>query len=1148
MSKTLGRSYRMVIPTLPKVAEVATDLCEKLASITAKLMKSDKDRLLTQYKKHIGSAGKSPLKESLMLIYLKLCDEDFPSDQRIMIADKLVEGIDNCTAGFHNRVENIVLGLTRPKTLDEFLEVIRTNLVNATALKKTDEVHTHNRFFKIAFKNGYGARAINQNDIYPGDMDDDRILSYLRTTFSDSYHPLAIINSLFTSIQAELHTYCNYHGEDTNGYVSLDYERMLQFVKSLLQDDSLSISDVFIINELDDYKIIDLNLPYILSKLWVQFKEGKYFELSREEDQLFNSLFNSEYEADVFEIALQEHPGFIYNINDFFSMLELLTLKVLPDGKKTAFLMADNFRLFNQDIMCRNNCWSKILDLIVSIDDQDKRALLLKKYIDVIFTNITAYPNAVKLILLGMKGLDLDNQVALIQQLSQYKLQELKFPDLIQNYPYLLAPMIDTMVSLENNSLLESLSSKNTEGMNSLMIAARYHPEVIEPILLSVKGIDPEEYWTLLSETNKDGWNAFMLATCHHPKAVDPILSAMGALEPDDREKIICQTNKDGENVLSLAARYHPTAIGAFLLVMDTLAQKEQSNILCQTDNNGCNPLILAANYHPKAVAPILSAMQKLDFKKQLRILRQVDDKGFNSLMYAGQHNPETVAEILLAIETLNISEQSKILCHTNNAGSNILMIAAQNSPEVVDQILSAIKKLSPDDQKKILCNENGDLNILIIAAKANPKSVSPIISAMKEILDKNELSRILCQATIDTGKNSLMLLAGNPEAVTPILSAIKGLDPTEQARILCQSSKDGWNALMTAAEHTPEAVTSILLAIKELHITEQARILCHSHKGGWNALMIAAAHTPEAVTSILLAIKELHTTVQARILCETNKDKANALMLAIHWQPEAVTPILSAIKGLDPTEQARILCETSVGGHNALMLAANRYPENVPLIILAIKELDTKDRAKILAYTFNEQLNYMTLCSQQGIASILSGMKVLNVKEQEYILNQFKSENKILVPHRQELYEAELNLYLQKLEIEINRIGSLSKSDSDINKKAHIEGMLLHKKLSDRLRIYLESNKDDGAREALKSSCTKEIRATRKTVLIEFPGIKEILCGLMRIVVSILLPPYGIYNAISNLNKNRSMFFATRTEAVLNHLEDKIVTPPRVC
>ena len=238
-------------------------------------------------------------------------------------------------------------------------------------------------------------------------------------------------------------------------------------------------------------------------------------------------------------------------------------------------------------------------------------------------------------------------------------------------------------------------------------------------------------------------------------------------------------------------------------------------------------------------------------------------------------------------------------------------------------------------------------------------------------------------------------------------------------------------------------------------------------------------------------------------ILSEVNERGDYPLMVAIKDHPVALKSILFGIKQLDTKVQCKLLCVLNFNKHNALMCAAFFRPEVVDPILERVKDLEANDQHKI----------YKQSRCMLGITQAF----------------------------RNKLDEAALRLYLDQFKVEVDRIKTLLVSDSFRYIEVSYAADLLYDQLNSTYEQYLRSSKDQGQRAFLISTWKQAIQYTRKEILVEFPTIKDILEGLLLLLASIIVPPYGIYRVATQYNQHRSAFFTTNTERSLNALEDNI-------
>lgn len=157
---------------------------------------------------HVGKESTYPTKKilyaQLQLIYHRLQGNlDFElgalsADSRASILSQLIENIELCTEGFHNRVNIIANSFYRPRNLDELLYNVRKEIVEGTASRfaEAEEVHTWNRFNIIAAQDGFGIKSHVQDHNNLINLSEFEIRCALQTSFSKKFTPFNLPNLL----------------------------------------------------------------------------------------------------------------------------------------------------------------------------------------------------------------------------------------------------------------------------------------------------------------------------------------------------------------------------------------------------------------------------------------------------------------------------------------------------------------------------------------------------------------------------------------------------------------------------------------------------------------------------------------------------------------------------------------------------------------------------------------------------------------------------------------------------------------------------------------------------------------------------------------------------------------------------------------
>ncbi len=247
---------------------------------------------------------KKQLHESLIVIYHALKNPATAKEMKYSVALKILEGVANCAPGFHNRVNDAIGSLSDPANLDDILFVLRKSVVSNAAsialgeledVNEATEDHTYNRFFTIASQKNYGVPAINQTDVYEGQLKNADVEAKLKKAFDEKYTLFRIVNEVLAQIQ-ELVSSKGYHGKLAEGYNAQDDERKgFSYFDSRLLNPFVGISDddLFVEEDNEDgitSRIVDINWMNVKKALLTKLRKERYFTFTTEEESLLDAL------------------------------------------------------------------------------------------------------------------------------------------------------------------------------------------------------------------------------------------------------------------------------------------------------------------------------------------------------------------------------------------------------------------------------------------------------------------------------------------------------------------------------------------------------------------------------------------------------------------------------------------------------------------------------------------------------------------------------------------------------------------------------------------------------------------------------------------------------------------------------------------
>ena len=265
------------------------------------VMLTAKEKFFKELDRHAGERStytfKSELLESLAKLHVVFKHPNTTNEQKNFIARRIAEDISQCTPGFHDRVNFIIISLNIPQNLDELLAQSRFSLVNKIAHfladKSAQGVHVHARVNKIARVAGFGVWAINENDSYErvgsSNITDETIEQKVQEGFKNHFQYFAIINALCEEIKA-LIAHLGYNGKRQAGkeYDNGEDDKFFEVL-------SLFISiDKGMAFERNTGKVSDIHWQYVKTLFLQKLREEAYVKLSKEEATLLDSLLQNE--------------------------------------------------------------------------------------------------------------------------------------------------------------------------------------------------------------------------------------------------------------------------------------------------------------------------------------------------------------------------------------------------------------------------------------------------------------------------------------------------------------------------------------------------------------------------------------------------------------------------------------------------------------------------------------------------------------------------------------------------------------------------------------------------------------------------------------------------------------------------------------
>ena len=671
-----------------------------------------------------------------------------------MLYEKLVECLQNCTEGFHTRINLIWMSWFSEKNFAERLQKIRQNIVLSVAINLYDDVHAQNSVSKISRNMKLGTVAISPKDPYTGQITPELITHELRAAFNQDFTPLLIIQGIEEQLFSQLAS-LGYSGNKPEGILFGVYGAWLEFFQQQFPEETIDpstwlvlspeknipcdvnwptvrknifktlVKEQFFINLSPDLPLQDI--PFDRNYLW----EFKYWAVQLADETSLTQFLGQTPEVTLkklktlhdvlpsnhhfFESLLTKHLLKLIDthldmiLNQYLnsccnlSMVRwiLTVMSLVSHEKLLEFINLPLPRLEHKTLLLavvnhgNLNCIDNFLDFINTKLSRDE---ILRLYIHQDAIGNTVWSLAVK------------KPVAITLKLSLLALKhQLPIPELFISNSYDLNDDLRLLIQLKKNlsnvtSLLELAIltrqfAKRPPISLDLFIqeASKTFPNALFLLLSQMNPLSKKQRASILLQTDARKYNALMIAVQYQPDAVKPLLEAIAALEPESKQKIIEQVTCDRWNVLMIAACYQPKVIGLILEVFFSLKPEILQRSLQYTHRKyrGNNALMIALIQRPNAVMPLLKAISTLSNAGKATILMQTNEQQWNALMLASRHYPDAVGPLLEEIQQFSLTVKSTILLQNDHQECHPLNIVLNHQPQIIDVLLPHLHQLS---------------------------------------------------------------------------------------------------------------------------------------------------------------------------------------------------------------------------------------------------------------------------------------------------------------------------------------------------------------------------------------------------------------------------------------------------------------------
>jgi len=538
--------------------------------------------------------SKRNLASLLQIIYNGFSSDVTPFDITLKksIVEQTYEAEKNtCIVGFHDRVAEVVNGLTLDESIGGFLMQERKRLVDNTARMTTNEVHFHNRFLQVARSHGYGIPE-PFNDRFFGPKEDRLIQALLQTAFDTNYEPIRLLDNLTQAFKIHLQTIYGYLGENQNGYKNGDYDKFNDFLNRVLEKNEENSANYVLLDEKTS-KAIDLDWNAIKIDLLTTLCNHRYFQLTPEESHLILKLLHTTKKP--VECLFVGSHCLIQNNETYCHLLSFLN----PTDAPMILNLTHAFIKVQKEYSEEN-----IAKICIPV------LHLFRKNRSVATNIITRYSKEI---------------------LSHYG------PQVLISVIYDCIAGVDAVVKeilkLTIHDLSAILQATRPNGYNAIMIALRANLHKIIPTLLNrIKEFDPITKSAILLKTDGDHYNALLITTRYNQHALPILISTINTLAEADKIAAFRRKTRSGNNVLMLACLFQPTVIPLLLTAISSLPIKTQTALLSERSKHGYNALMMAAEHCPDVIPSLKEAIDPLSDKTKATILSAKNAEGSTAL------------------------------------------------------------------------------------------------------------------------------------------------------------------------------------------------------------------------------------------------------------------------------------------------------------------------------------------------------------------------------------------------------------------------------------------------------------------------------------------------------------------------------------
>lgn len=728
--------------------------------------KKQKNNLLTHYKRHlyVNNHFQTALQAQMSRLQRHWeAQGKLSHNDKTLIAIKLSESIEFCTAGFADRVQDTLYVLEKDLSVYHCLQAMRHFLVQQISVRYTNEVHARNRFFVLAHRLKLGVHA-NLSDEYTGNIPDSTILKALSVHFPEKYQSLAIFQEVVADISAILKQHYDYKGllkEDAYPFeIYNKWQHVLQLYFGI--QETIALQDLLLFDT--NFQVQDINWPKLRSFIW-QFLDAYVFDLPQPVSSAFLSWFNPEItlESLRFQPMLRASQANHYLIqpkylnylletaSDTFRAKALFkSYLIFRDESSTVLRQSFNdaerlscLKSYSEALLV-SLCRSGIGNLIGVYDEIiSERALEQRKHFIELYMASLTHPLKLNHLIIFKKEEQSEHysemHLRIEEHFNRHKtaymswLKQHLTPTCKKN-PSFMRTAIDIFLCLNEEEKRTFIQFDFGSNFNLLMLAIAFKSPATHVLI--------KEAWRLnilpdllQQRSSNQGLNALMMASINYSQSIYAyLLTQCQHLSEDVLGEILtANCTNNGFNILFLTLLEQPHLMKKLKLLLERLPVKTLAALHRQQVRQEKTVYMLAIEKRSISISAIYQCLSMLDTSALTDIMKQRDQNNHNIIHYLWLYRAWDFFHLLRLFVPMPLEDRKEIFRDTKRSIHHAIPTEARY---VMKQGMTALLSENKTKIQKTL-KENGDLYFFIM-----PKFQNDIDNLLKAMIIKPDLFR----------------------------------------------------------------------------------------------------------------------------------------------------------------------------------------------------------------------------------------------------------------------------------------------------------------------------------------------------------------------------------------------------------------------